>query len=369
MVLGVCRRVLNNPSDAEDAFQGTFIVLACKAGSIARPDLLASWLYRVAYRVALRARTEIAVRKDTRPILDDIAVESPIPETDWADLRPVLDEEIARLPAKYRFPVVLCYLEGNTNEEAQRLGCAKGTICSRLSWARERLQTRLARRGITLPAGMLASLLTAEILCAAVPVPLLRDAVETAISFLSGPGMPGAAPAAGTALAKGVLRAMFLARIRTAIVLVMVLGLVGTGAALSTWQPWAAGQPQGPAPGDVAAGIQNQKDQLVQPAAGGGKEGAQRLKDLLKKRRDAGRIRHDDVFYAAAIRLLDAEFDLCQGRAERLKACETHLTRMEEAREISRARVKVGQALPGEELEAEFFHLDAEIRLEREKAK
>lgn len=384
MVLGVCRRVLNNPSDAEDAFQGTFIVLACKAASIARPDLLGTWLYRVAYRIALRARAEIAVRKDRQPILDDMAAESPIPEADWADLRPVLDEEIARLPAKYRGPFVLCYLEGNTNEEAaQRLGCAKGTICSRLSWARERLQGRLVRRGITLPAGLLVSVLTAEVLSAAVPVPLLRNAGETAISFLSGPAMPGAASTAGAALAKGVLRAMLLARIRTAMVLVMVLGVVGAGTAVSTWQPWAAGQPQGPAPGDAAAGIQKQKDQPLQQAAGDGKTGAQRLKDLLKKRRDVahesfesrrklvlvGKTIHDDRFYAASLRLLEAELDLCQGRDERLKVYETHLTRMEQALEISRAQAAVGTMMADERAAAEFYHLDAEIRLEREKAK
>src|SRR5262245_49155155 len=93
MVQGVCRRVLRNASDAEDAFQATFIVLACKAGTIGRPELLGTWLYRVAYRTALRARAQAAARKDRLPLAGDVAAPPATADVDWADLRPVLDEE------------------------------------------------------------------------------------------------------------------------------------------------------------------------------------------------------------------------------------------------------------------------------------
>src|SRR5213076_3348591 len=117
LVLGVCRRVLRNPSDVEDAFQAVFIILARKARSIADPATLGSWLYRVAYRVALQARSAAARRKQPDALPPDLAAAPAIPAADWAELRGVLDDEIARLPAKYRVPFVLCYVEGRTNDE------------------------------------------------------------------------------------------------------------------------------------------------------------------------------------------------------------------------------------------------------------
>ncbi len=141
MVLGVCRRVLHNASDAEDAFQAAFIVLACKAHSIARPELLGSWLYRAAFRTALRARAEKARRREQSAPLVDRAAPVSAAAVELDELRRVLDEEIDRLPERYRVPVVLCYLEGRTNDEAARhLGCPVGTIASRLATARARLR-------------------------------------------------------------------------------------------------------------------------------------------------------------------------------------------------------------------------------------
>ncbi len=153
MVLNVCGRVLRDEHLAEDAFQATFLQLARKAGSIGRGEALAGWLYQVAYRTAVRARrrAEQAVVRE-RPLLDlpvPAAGVSPDEEAAWRELRPVLDDEVRRLPEKYRSVFILCCLEGMTNEQAaQELGCPKGTVLSRLSRARERLKKRLERRNL-----------------------------------------------------------------------------------------------------------------------------------------------------------------------------------------------------------------------------
>jgi RNA polymerase sigma factor (sigma-70 family) len=150
MVFGVCRRVLRDPHDAEEAFQVTFLVLVRKGGRLAQPERLANWLYGVAFRVARKAK-DVAARRDAheRAVAE---VVRPAPVTvgqDRAELRAVLDEEMVALPEKYRAPLVLCYLEGLTNEDAaRRLGWAPGSMSYRLARGRELLRRRLARRGL-----------------------------------------------------------------------------------------------------------------------------------------------------------------------------------------------------------------------------
>src|SRR5262249_1941921 len=141
MVWNVCRRVLRHHQDAEDAFQATFLTLARKAHAIGKRESVASWLHKVAYRAALGAMASRA-RRTTVP--ETAAMDLPAADETggllWRDLRPALDEEICRLPEKYRGPFILCYVEGKTNEEAAReLRCPKGTVATRLAWARERL--------------------------------------------------------------------------------------------------------------------------------------------------------------------------------------------------------------------------------------
>jgi RNA polymerase sigma-70 factor (ECF subfamily) len=155
LVLGVCRRVLRRLHDAEDAFQATFLTLARKAGSISRRGSVGSWLYKVAYRLALRARARSAQRSAREQPLGNLAVPSaglePGEALSWQELGPILDEELAQLPERYRAAFVLCHLQGKTNQEAaELLGCPKGTILSRLSRARERLRHRLRERGLGL---------------------------------------------------------------------------------------------------------------------------------------------------------------------------------------------------------------------------
>ncbi len=149
MVLGVCRRVLNDWQRAEDAFQVTFLVLARKAESLTRPELLANWLHGVAYRIALKARSQAArQRAHERQAATMLPMESQSSES-AQELREVLDKELDRLPEKYRAPLVLCYLEGRTNEEAARLlNCPIGSMSNRLARGRGLLRARLTRYGL-----------------------------------------------------------------------------------------------------------------------------------------------------------------------------------------------------------------------------
>jgi RNA polymerase sigma factor (sigma-70 family) len=146
MVLGVCRRVLDNDHDAEDAFQATFLVLVRRAGSIGRPELLANWLYGVAYRTAKKARTAIRRRRRHERLAGSVPRAAPV-DAAWHEQQALLDEELQGLPDEYRAPLVLCYLEGKTHAEAARqLGCPPGSMSTRLARGRELLRERLEKR-------------------------------------------------------------------------------------------------------------------------------------------------------------------------------------------------------------------------------
>jgi RNA polymerase sigma factor (sigma-70 family) len=236
MVLGVCRRVLGHFQDAEDAFQATFLVLLRKAAAIGRRELLGNWLYGVAYRTALDARAA-ASRRRTRE-----RQVSPMPEPqakDSADvghdLRPLLDQELNRLPAKYRVPVVLCDLQGQTRRDvAQQLGVPVGTLSGRLTTAHRLLARRLARRGVVLAGGALTAALSAGAASACVPAPLVAATVEAAA--------PGTVSARVAALTEGVLKAMLLKKLKIALTLVLAAAVV-IGAALLAHQPMPAQAP------------------------------------------------------------------------------------------------------------------------------
>jgi RNA polymerase sigma factor (sigma-70 family) len=207
LVLGVCRRLLRGRADAEDAFQATFIVLFRRARSLDRRGSLAGWLYTVAYHVALRARAAAARRRIQERQVAEMPQTECHAEAVWRDLQPVLDDELNRLPEKYRAPVLLCYVEGKTNEEAGRLlRLPVGTVKSRLARARETLRRRLTRRGITLTGAALAAVL-AEKAAANVPSLLVASTLQTTLLLASGEA--ATAPMPAVALAEGVLKAMF----------------------------------------------------------------------------------------------------------------------------------------------------------------
>jgi RNA polymerase sigma factor (sigma-70 family) len=151
MVFGVCRRVLRDPHDAEEAFQVTFLVLVRKAGVLRQPDRLGNWLYGVANRVARKAKVSAARRNSHEQAAAAAGWVAPGTPADGPELRALLDEEMVALPEKYRAPLVLCYLEGLTNEDAaRRLGWAPGSMSYRLARGRELLRRRLTRRGLYL---------------------------------------------------------------------------------------------------------------------------------------------------------------------------------------------------------------------------
>jgi RNA polymerase sigma factor (sigma-70 family) len=234
MVLGVCRRLLRNPHDAEDAFQATFLVLVRKATSISPRALVGNWLYGVAYQTALKARVA-AARRQTR---ERQVMDMPDPEARadvWPDLQPLLDAELSRLPDKYRVPVVLCDLEGKTRKEAAaQLGWPEGTLSGRLSRAREMLAKRLVRRGLTLSAGALALLLAENAARACLPHMLAQSTVKAGILLAAGKVVGGVVSAQALALSEGVVHAMLTAKLKIACVVMMAVAVLGFGASALT---------------------------------------------------------------------------------------------------------------------------------------
>ncbi len=202
MVWGVCSRTLRDPNDAEDAFQATFLILAARAGAIHQREKLGGWLHGVAAKVAKKARQN-AARKRTEP-LEDLAGESDAPER--RDQIAVLHEELARLPGKYREPIVLCHLEGCTHDEAAaRLGWPVGTVRGRLSRGRERLKERLERRGLAVPVLALER--------SSLSPMLIERTVSAASDFAAGQKTLGLLSAQGAALVAWGLRTMFLKKL------------------------------------------------------------------------------------------------------------------------------------------------------------
>ncbi len=249
MVLGVCRRFLHNHHDAEDAFQATFLVLARKADAIVPRELVANWLYGVAYRTALKART-LSARQSMRErqVAEMPEPEAVEPDTLWREMVPLLDRELSRLPDKYRLPVILCDLEGKSGKEAARqLGCPEGTVGSRLSRGRSLLRKRLARRGLVVAGASLAAVLSQKA-AAAIPPSLGISTVQAATLVAAGETAAGVISAKVAALTEGVVKAMFssyLNKTTAGLILAAILGVTGSG--LFHWTTAGARAPQ-PAP-------------------------------------------------------------------------------------------------------------------------
>jgi len=230
LVLGVCKRVLHEEHDAEDAFQATFMVLARKADSIRRQEAVGSWLCGTAYRLALKARAAAGRRREQERQAGQMAPTQTEPDPHWQELRPVLDEELNRLPDKYRAPLVLCYLQGKTNEAAAKeLGWPVGSISYRLAQAREKLRVRLLERGIVLSAAALPALL-AENASAAVQGPLIDATVSASLAFAAGEAAAVAgSSAAAVALAEAGVQAILFAKAKLiALTCCAVLAVTGT---------------------------------------------------------------------------------------------------------------------------------------------
>jgi RNA polymerase sigma-70 factor (ECF subfamily) len=261
MVLGVCRRVLRNHHDAEDAFQATFLVLVRKAASIVPREMVANWLYGVAHRTALKARTMLARHRGReRQVTDMPEPEAVEPDDRWRELQPLLDQELRRLPDKYRVPVVLCDLEGQTGKEAaRRLGWPEGTVASRLSRGRGLLAKRLTRHGLALSGGSLAAVLS-ERASACVPALVVSATIKAASVFAAGQAAAtGVISAPVAALTEGVVRAMLLTKLKTGMALLLAVGLLSAGWGVArTYRTEAAG----PAGATRGAAPKRDKDRL-----------------------------------------------------------------------------------------------------------
>jgi RNA polymerase sigma factor (sigma-70 family) len=226
MVLGVCRRLLGNVHDADDAFQATFLILVRKAGSLKSCELVGNWLYGVAYNTALAARARNSRRRSKERQVTEMPEPAVAPPEDWCELRPLLDGELSRLADVYREAIVLCDLEGNTRREAaQKLGIAEGTLSGRLTTARRQLAKRLTRRGLALAGGAVVTAFARGAAPACVPGPLAASTVKAAAALATGSATAGAVPASVVALTEGVLKTMFPTKVKTLAVVVLAIFL------------------------------------------------------------------------------------------------------------------------------------------------
>jgi RNA polymerase sigma factor (sigma-70 family) len=241
MVLGLCRRLLGHEQDAEDSFQAAFLILARKAGSIRQTDV-GGFLYRVAYRLAIRARAYAAKRRQRDQRGGDMPAAAPLMDVTWREVRPVVDEELQRLPDELRSAVVLCYLEGKTHEEAARLlGWSKGTLRRRLDQGRERLRRRLLARGLAPMAALTATLFAEGTAPATVSATLVGAAVRIASGAAGSPAV--------AALAEGGLECVCIGKTKVAAAIVLTVSML-TGAGLWAYRGAAA---SAVAPPQVAA--------------------------------------------------------------------------------------------------------------------
>jgi RNA polymerase sigma factor (sigma-70 family) len=270
MVLGVCRRVLGDAHAAEDAFQATFLVLVRRTASVRKRDSVVAWLYGVARRIALRAKAQAAARRSRERQANPMPRADRLEELTWQELRSALDEEVGALPEKYRAPVVLCYLEGKSYEQAAReLGCPKSSLASRLARARALLRRQLGRRGFGLPAGALAGTFAEAADAAPVAALLTLNTVKAATVIAAGKAAPGGCLSArALALTEEAMKEIPGMKGKLALALLALALAVGGAAAgrLLTASPAPAAEVAvlpGPAPGGA--------EEPAQPAAGKGR--------------------------------------------------------------------------------------------------
>jgi C-terminal peptidase prc len=239
LVWGVCSRALRHREDAEDVFQATFLVLARKASAVRWRASIHNWLYEVASRLAAGARVKTARRLSHEARAASLVASETRPDDARRELAAVIDEELHRLPGSCRAPLLLCYLDGQTSDQAaRRLGLSLRTLQRRLAQGRELLRHRLTRRGITLSAVLLAPALAEG---GGAPVRLLAETARAAVAFVTG----GAGAASSvTSLAETMLRGMIMTRIKITALVILVLGTVAGTGTLVCRSPAAPGRPE-----------------------------------------------------------------------------------------------------------------------------
>jgi len=261
MVWGVCRRVLGNPHDAEDAFQATFLVLVRRASAIVPREMVGNWLYGVAHQTALKAKATLAkrrVRERQVSAMPEIEVE---PQHFRQELRAVLDQELSRLPDKYRVAIVLCDLEGRTRTEAARqLAVPPGTLAARLTRGRALLAKRLVRHNLAVSGGFLVAALSEQAASAGQPSSLVSSTIRAVTSVAAGPASSaGVIPAEVAALTEGVVKAMFVSKIKIATGLLLALTVSAAGGLL--YETQAGG------PVDDSSRVEQKKEEDLRAAA------------------------------------------------------------------------------------------------------
>jgi RNA polymerase sigma factor (sigma-70 family) len=420
MVWGVCHRLLNH-HDAEDAFQATFLVLVRKAASVAPREMVANWLYGVAHQTALHARRTAGRRRARERQVAEMP--EPAAEQDLGrDLRPLLDQELSRLPDKYRSVVVLCDLEGRPRKEAAgQLGCPEGTVAGRLARARAMLARRLARRGVALSVGALAAALSREA-AAGVPASAVSTTIRAATLLAAGQAVAGATSLPVAALTEGVLKSMLVTRLKFAAVALLTAALVGLGTTAIAYRALASDRGAADAPGALAQdreqgageakrpgtgaaeGVKPSGEPAArsvpptggpnpfagEPPAGGEKAPSEgkpdgdtpKLRKLLKDRLDVVRQLAEGVkrlhrqgaasqeqVWQADLRVNKAELDLCETPKERIAVLEKIVKVHEEMEERIAALAKQGVSSSEAVTEAKLSRLEAQIAVEREREK
>jgi RNA polymerase sigma factor (sigma-70 family) len=273
MVLGVCRRVLGDRHAAEDAFQATFLVLARKAGAIARREQLANWLHGVASRTALDARARADRRRARERKVSARAAVAVGPDDgpEHLEFRAILDEELARLPASFRGPVILCELDGLSRQAAaRRLGIPEGTLSSRLARAKDLLRHRLTRRGLA-PSAVAIEVLAREARAVLLPPSLAGSTVQAAARVAAGTSLAEAASASVVTLTQGALDAMLLAKIKGLAFGLAAAAVVTTGVGVLAQAPTPA--PSAEAKDDRLGAVEKKLDRILE-ALGGREAGA-----------------------------------------------------------------------------------------------
>jgi RNA polymerase sigma factor (sigma-70 family) len=359
MVLGVCRRALGDGHDAQDAAQAVFLVLARKGGSIRSRGSLAPWLYGVACRVAARARRRASARRqaEARTMTAVARPEILHARTGSVDDRDAVHGEVGRLPEKYRAPVVLCYLQGLTYEEAaERLGCPVGTVRVRLSRAREKLRPRLARRGFG-PAPL--ALGPADFLARALgstpdPPPSagwVDATVRSARALVSGQAAAEVVSASALLLSQEVFRTMILSQLR-------LVGLAAAGLVFAAIGVSSLGG-QEARPGAGGAGRSSRRAEQAAPAEPSLREQlAQRVLSAARRRLDAQRTYYEegritiDRYLDASRRVRDTERRVAATPQERLDASKAHVERVAEVLHRETSALEAGRGTIADLLEA-----------------
>lgn len=272
MVWGVCSRMLHSHHDAEDTFQATFLVLVQKAATLPDRETVGNWLYGVAQQTAVRMRA-LAARRGVRERQVAAMPEPTLAEEYvWNDLQPILDEELARLPDKYRVLIVLCDLAGNTRKEvARQLKIPEGTVASRLATARTMLAKRLSRRGVVVSGVLLGTTLSSHAASACVPMPVVSSTVKAAtLVAVENSVVAGVVSPTVASLIQAVTKAMFMSKVKSVLAAVLVAGLVlcGTGVAMLLVSEEAVAVAQQPPGATAKAADDAKKTPAAVPAKG-----------------------------------------------------------------------------------------------------